>query len=182
MVLARIELVKPENMTPEEMLIYQRFPSNLVRGLLKTKNCAAAYAALGTSLRNLNLTPKDTEFVIIRVAYLSDSQYELMQHRDLALQQGWSEEDIAAIAANNLGYFERRMRTILNYVNECVERVKVSTAAFTAAREYLSENEIAELTLLIGYYMLTARFLESLEIDLDEKPTSWDHVQMENGK
>ncbi|HWR38313.1 MAG TPA: carboxymuconolactone decarboxylase family protein [Patescibacteria group bacterium] len=176
--MARIELVKPENMTPAEKVIYQRFPSNIVRGLLKTKNCAPAYAALGSSLRNLFLTPKDTEFVIIRVAYMSNSQYELMQHRHLALRQGWREEDIAAIAENNLEYFERRMQTILNYVNECVERVKVSRTVFAAAREYLSESEIAELTLLIGHYMLTARFLESLEIDLDEKPTSWDNVQL----
>jgi len=29
---------------------------------------------------------------------------------------------------------------------------------------------------LIGHYMMTARFLETLEIDLDEQATSWDKL------
>jgi len=52
----------------------------------------------------------------------------------------------------------------------------VSTDTFEETKKYLSESEIAELTLLIGHYMMTARFLETLEIDLDDAPTSWDNV------
>ena len=29
---------------------------------------------------------------------------------------------------------------------------------------------------MIGHYMMTARFLETLEVDLDECATSWDAV------
>ena len=68
------------------------------------------------------------------------------------------------------------MSTILKFVNECVENIKVSTDTFDEIKKYLSESEIAELTLLIGHYMMTARFLETLEIDLDSAPTSWDNV------
>jgi hypothetical protein len=35
------------------------------------------------------------------------------------------------------------------------------------------EQEVAETTLLIGHYMMTARFLETLEIDMDREPTPW---------
>ena len=174
--MARIELIKEENMTPEQKAQYERFPSNLSRGLLIAKNLYEGYAALGAALRYTDLSAKDREFVIVRVGYMSKSEYELMQHKNLALGQGWTTDDIAAIAQNNLEHFDKRMSTILKFVNECVENIKVSTDTFKAAREYLSEGEIAELTLLIGHYMMTARFLETLEIDLDDAPTSWGNV------
>ena len=174
--MARIKLVNREEMTPEQQVEYDRFPANLARGLLKTKNLHAGYGALGVALRDTYLSAKDREFTIVRVAYMSDSDYELMQHKGLAIQQGWSEADIAAIAQNNLPYFNPRMTTILQFINECVEHVKVSMKTFQSTKKYLSEGEIAELILLIGHYMMTARFLETLEIDLDEQATSWDKL------
>ena len=174
--MSRIELINKENMTPEQKVQYEIFPSNLSRGLLTTKNLYEGYAALGAALRYTDLSAKDREFVIVRVGYISKSEYELMQHKDLALDQGWTTDDIDAIAQNNLQHFDERMSTILKFVNECVENIKVSTDTFEETKKYLSESEIAELTLLIGHYMMTARFLETLEIDLDGAPTSWDNV------
>lgn len=174
--MSRIELIKEEKMTPKQKAQYERFPSNLSRGLLTTKNLYEGYAGLGAALRYTDLSAKDREFVIVRVGYMSKSEYELMQHKNLALEQGWTENDIESIANNNLKYFDERTSTILKFVNECVEDIKVSADTFQATRKYLSESEVAELTLLIGHYMMTARFLETLEIDLDEAPTSWDNV------
>lgn len=176
--MTRIKLVKLEDMTSEQKAQYERFPSNLFRGLLKTKNSTHGYAELGAALRDTYLSAKDREFVILRVAYMSKSEYELMQHRHLAMQQGWSAEDIDAIDQNNYQYFDQRMTMILKFIDECVSQVKVSQDTFEATKKYLSEGELAELTLLIGHYMMTARFLETLEIDLDKTPTSWKNVYL----
>jgi hypothetical protein len=54
--------------------------------------------------------------------------------------------------------------------------VKVSDGTFSELRAYFSETQTAELTLLIGHYMMTARFLETLDVDLDEQATSWANV------
>lgn len=176
--MARINLINLEDMTSEQKAEYDRFPSNLFRGLLKTKKSTHGYAELGASLRDTYLSAKDREFAILRVAYMSNSDYELMQHRHLAIQQGWSAEDIDAIARNNYQYFDQRMAMILNFIDECVSKVKVSKDTFEATKKYLSEGELAELTLLIGHYMMTGRFLETLEIDLDKTPTSWENVYL----
>lgn len=174
--MSRIELIDDNNMTLEQKAQYDKFPSNLVRGLLKTKSLTEGYGALGAALRYTDLSAKDREFVILRVGFISKCEYELMQHKDLAIQQGWTKEDIDAIAQNNIHYFDERMSIILKFVNECVENIKVSTEIFEATKKYLSEAEIAELILLIGHYMMTARFLETLEIDLDDVPTSWENI------
>lgn len=174
--MARIKLLTREEMNEEQKELYDRFPSNLVKGLLLTGNVSKGYEALGAALRYTKLSARIREFAIIRIAYLSCCEYVLMQHRNLALEQGLSLEDMEAIANNHGKYFDDKMSVILQFVNECVEQVKVSAATYKETQKYLGDEEIAELTILIGHYMMTARFLETLEIDLDDKPTSWDKV------
>lgn len=178
--MARINLLKVEEMDLKQKEEYNKFPSNLTRGLMVTKNLSKGYGSLGTVLRFTDLSAKDREFVIVRVGFLSNSEYELMQHKGLAMSKGWTEEDIKAISDNDINYFDDRMSVILQFVNECVEKVKVSDEVFAKIKNYLTDSEIAELTLLIGHYMMTARFLETLEIDLDSAPTSWDKVKLED--
>lgn len=57
----------------------------------------------------------------------------------------------------------------------------ISITEIDRIRPYYDETQIAELTLLIGHYMMTARFLETLEVDLDESATSWDAVLKKQG-
>ena len=115
--------------------------------------------------------------VILRVGALSDSAYERMQHLPLALKAGWSEAEIEEIEKGTLS--SDREKAILDFVDECVGNVKASSGTFRRVRQYCDETQIAELTLMIGHYMMTARFLETLEIDLDESATSWDAVSIE---
>jgi len=37
----------------------------------------------------------------------------------------------------------------------------------------LGEQGLAIVTLLVGHYMMTARFLETLDIEIDAAPTRW---------
>ena len=64
----------------------------------------------------------------------------------------------------------------MHFVDECVKRVKVSAETFNAVKHYYDEVQLAELSLIIGHYMMTARFLETLEIELDEQATSWENM------
>jgi alkylhydroperoxidase family enzyme len=128
---------------------------------------------LGASFLNAELAPKDRELVILRVGALSASEYERMQHLPIARRVGWSEEDICAIEKGDQAALGVRPAALLRFVDECVYRVKVSSTTFADVKQFMSEQEVAEITLLIGHYMMTARFLETLEIDLDKEPTPW---------
>jgi len=57
--MSRIELINEKNMTPEQKAQYDKFPSNLVRGLLKTRNLTEGYGALGAALRYTELSAKE---------------------------------------------------------------------------------------------------------------------------
>lgn len=175
--MSRIKLPDVESMNEGQEEQYLRFPSNLIRGMLVTTCSTKPYISLGSSFPAGKLPDKDREMVILRVGALSSSAYERMQHFPLALKAGWNEDDIVKIEKGELA--SEREKAILDFVDECVRDVKVSSGTFNRVRQYYDDTQMAELTLMIGHYMMTARFLETLEIDLDGEATSWEAVSPE---
>jgi alkylhydroperoxidase family enzyme len=168
--MTRIDLPSPDRMSGPDRRQYNRFPSNLVRALLKTRGCTAGFLDLGFALIDANVDTKRRELVILRIAALSDSAYERMQHLPPARKAGWSDADISAIETGQSDHLDPADGALLRFVDECVRDVRVSNLTFAEIRKFLSDQEIAEATLLIGYYMMTARFLETLKVDLDDAP------------
>ena len=102
--MARIPLVAVETMTPEQRAQYDRFPSNLTRALLVVEpRLARALPELANALRASGFDRKWREGVILRVAALSGSAYERMEHLEQAQKVGWRTAEIAAIEAGDAG-------------------------------------------------------------------------------
>ena len=172
--MSRVPLVRPEDMTPEQRGQYDRFPSNLTRGLLLAEQrLAGALPATANALRTSGLDPKLREGVILRVAALSDSPFERMQLGE-ARKTGWTEAEIAAIEAGDRSGALGAFTPILAFVDECVADVRVSDATFAAVAAMLSSREIATVLILVGHYMTVARFIANLGIELDPAPSAWD--------
>ena len=173
--MSRVPLVRVEDMTPEQRAQYDRFPSNLTRGLLLTdQRLAGALPATANALRVSGLDPKLREGVILRVAALSDSPFERMQHLGEARKTGWTGEEIAAIEAGDRSGRLGTFTPILTFVDECLSNIRVSDATFAAVASALSPRDIATLLILIGHYMTVARFIANLGIELDPAPSAWD--------
>jgi alkylhydroperoxidase family enzyme len=163
MALSRVELAEPAQMTPRQRQVYELFPSNLVRGMLRTEpEIVEGYLRLGGSFTRSALDPALRELVILRVAALSGSAYERFQHLDRATAAGLSDAEIAVVEASDPAPLDQAKQVLLRYVDECVAEVKVSSPVFSA-RAALGDENLATVTLLIGHYMMTARFLETFE-------------------
>ena len=172
--MSRIRLVEIEDMNPRQRAQYDRFPSNLSRGLLLAdQRLAEALPNLANALRASGLDAKLREAAILRVAAMSGSAYERMQHLGQAEKAGWSSADIAAIEAGELEVLPHDATAVLRFVAECVAAPRVSDPAFAAVRALLSDRDIAALILLVGHYMMVARFTATLDIALDDKPDGW---------
>ncbi len=133
--MSRIALVRVEEMTPEQREQYDRFPSNLTRGLLLTeRRLAKALPEVANALRTSGLDPRLREAAILRVAMRCGSAYERMQHLDQARMVGWTETEIAAIEAGELSGKPRDLAALLAFVDGCVAAPRVSDAVFASAR------------------------------------------------
>jgi alkylhydroperoxidase family enzyme len=173
--MSRVPLVSIEDMTPEQRAQYDRFPSNLTCGLLLAEQrLAGALPATANALRTSGLDPKLREGIILRVAALSDSPFERMQHLGEARTVGWTDADIASIEVGERSGGLGAFTPILSFVDECVAGVRVSDAVFAEVAAALSPREIATALILIGHYMTVARFIANLGIELDPAPSAWD--------
>jgi alkylhydroperoxidase family enzyme len=170
----RIDTPEVKALSDEQKQQYDRFPANLTLALLRTTGFASGYLSLGASFTRGAISDKDRELAILRVGALSQSPYERMQHLPLARRAGWSDAEIERIEAGRGP--DAGSQLILQFVDECVKNVKVSPQTFSAVSAFYTETQMAELTLLVGHYMMTARFLETLGVPLDEEATPWTNM------
>jgi alkylhydroperoxidase family enzyme len=172
--MARLPLVREQDMTPAQRAQFERFPSNLTRGvLLAAPRLAQALPEMANALRAAGLDPKLREGVILRVAHLCGSAYERMQHLDQVRKAGWSDAEIAAIESRGAAAFTGTTAAVLRFVDECVRDVRVGDDTFAEVSARLPPRDIATLLFLIGHYMAVARFVATLDIELDDRPDEW---------
>ena len=173
--MTRIPLIEVTDMTAAQREQYDRFPSNLTRTLLLMgPRLSRALPETANALRASELDPALREAVILRVAALSDSAYERMQHLDQAGKTGWSGEQIAAITAGDRAKSPTASRQCSPSSMRSWPPPRYRTPP-SPARAALSDRDLVTVISLIGHYMTVARLTGTLEVDLDAQPDSWTH-------
>ena len=172
--MARIPLTQVENMTPRQRAQYDRFPSNLSRALLLADDrLAGALPNLANAFRMSGLHPALREAVILRVAALTGSAYERMQHLGQAEKAGLDPATIAAIEAGDTAALSPSMAATLGFAAACVAAPRVPDDVFAAAQAVLEPRNLVTVILLVGHYMMVGRLLATLDVELDPAPDSW---------
>ncbi|OPX86329.1 MAG: Carboxymuconolactone decarboxylase family protein [Pelotomaculum sp. PtaB.Bin104] len=143
---------------------------NINKMMAHAESCVRHYMRLGSSLLSqLKLDAVLRELSILRVATLCNSNYEWYQHEKIARAAGAPEEKIAgAKIGPEADCFNELERLVLKYTDEVTRRVKSTNKTFNALAGYLDHRELAELTLVIGFYNMVARFLENTEVQIEE--------------
>lgn len=168
--MARIDYFDPANATGRAKAAYEKLPDmNIFRMLGHVGDLIDGYYRFGNQiLAYTGLNPVLREIAILRVGHLSGSAYELQQHERLSRKIGMSDDLLAACKAGvdhpGLDDLQRRL---IAFVDDVVANVRASDATFDALRQDLSDRELQELVLTIGYYMTVCRFLETFDVDLE---------------
>jgi alkylhydroperoxidase family enzyme len=65
--------------------------------------------------------------------------------------------------------FDEMQRAVLEYTETMTREIRVPDNVFEKVRKCFDDQEIVELTVTIAAYNLVSRFLEALQIDLEEE-------------
>jgi alkylhydroperoxidase family enzyme len=78
-----------------------------------------------------------------------------------------TQEQITSVAdwRKRSDIFEARDRAVLEFVEESAKTFRVSEMTFFTIRQYLSESEMVDLALVVGWYLLCASVLVPFEIE-----------------
>jgi alkylhydroperoxidase family enzyme len=117
------------------------------------------------------LPRRDTELVILRVAWQCRSPYEWQQHVPIALRVGLTPDEVAGVADRSpAGAFTERQRALLAASDELLARRALSDATWSAVQARLRDREAIELCMLIGHYQGLASTIGALGIQLEQGP------------
>lgn len=158
----------------EKQAVYELFPINLTRMMLHTDGLTLPYWKYALSFRHATISAQVREQVIVRVAALAECDYQLVQHKSEALRTGTSPELLADLIDRRHRQFDDPAVTALvGYVDSLVTHTGAEPDTLEALRKHFHDNEVAEITLLAGTYVLCAVFVNSLQVPPDEGPVDW---------
>jgi len=113
------------------------------------------------------LDPKLREAVVLRVAWLSDSDYELRHHIPLGRAAGLTEAELAALAAGDYATLDPLLAAAACFTDEVVTRISPTDATLARLRALASDQVLVNIVLTIGCYMSIARLVAVTGIEPD---------------
>jgi alkylhydroperoxidase family enzyme len=114
----------------------------------------------------------DTELVILRVAHLRDSEYELQHHRWMGRRRGLDDQTQELIfawpntSANADGLTDRQ-QTLLRATDEFILNRTIGDEVYQQLSHHLDRRQLIEFCLLAGQYDGLAATMSALQIPLD---------------
>jgi alkylhydroperoxidase family enzyme len=170
--MARLPLIDPDTTSGDMRAAFDRMPVklNVFRMLAHAETSFIPAMRLANAiLHKQKLSHVNRELLILQVAQRERAAYEWRQHVPIALGLGVTQRQIDCIEQGRYDddAFDDAERALLAFGTEVIEDVRVSEASFAGLRGHVSEQEIVEAILAIGFYMMIARLTEATETDLD---------------
>jgi alkylhydroperoxidase family enzyme len=122
------------------------------------------------------LDPRLRELMIMRIGWMTRSDYEWSQHWRIALRLGLSEQDLLGVREwQRHDSFGPAERSVLALVDEVVRDGKVTDLTWAACREHVADDPrvLLELLTVVGLWQMVAAHLRSLGVPLDDGLASW---------
>jgi alkylhydroperoxidase family enzyme len=115
------------------------------------------------------LTRQQTETVIIRVAWLCQSEYEWTQHKAIGRHNGLTKEQVEAVGPDPTSdLFDDEIKALLAAVPDLLEDHVLSDESYDKLRAFLSPALILEFIMLVGTYSALAGALNSFGVPLED--------------
>ena len=139
---------------------------HLYQMLLHSPPLAEGWLGFLTQVRQrLALDGGLRELVIMQVAHLNGAPYEAEQHAPIALREGITPVQLAALPDWQAEpTFNPAQRAALQLADSMTRAVQVPVHQIDAIRTHLDDRQTVELVGTIAAYNMVSRFLEALQI------------------
>lgn len=143
--------------------------ANIFRVLSHQPEVLRGFMSLGGRLLQRGLLdPRVRELVICAVAVNLGCDYEWSHHVRAARDEGVTDDELRAVRGRKVETLGEAERTAIRYAL-AVESKAVTDADVDELRRLgLSDPQIVELTILAGFYGMTARLLISMDVAIDQ--------------
>src|SRR6516162_2053475 len=142
--------------------------ANIFRMMAHSPSYLEQYCRLGGAIRHRGeLDPVIRELAIPRTGILCEAPYEIVAHKRIGRNVGVSDEQNEALENwEQASCFDDVQRAALAFTDEIVRLRRPTDATFNAISSKLTPGALVELQLAVGFYIMTSKFLETFDIDM----------------
>jgi AhpD family alkylhydroperoxidase len=175
--MARVAYLSRQDATPDTEAVWARVETerklptaNIFRALANAPTLLDSSLTYANALRNkTELDPKLRELAILTVGHATHSEYEIAHHQAHAATAGVTPEQLANIPSfETSSAFDARDRAVMRLARDSTLNVHVPDQLWADARAHLSDRQLVELTLNIGFYNSGVRIMAMLDIELED--------------
>ena len=167
--MARIDYSDPaEHNDRTRELLGKNRNANIFRMMAHSPSHLEQYCRLGGAIRHKGvLDPVVRELAITRTGMLCEAPYEVIAHKRIGKNVGVTDEQNAALENwQSATCFDEVQRAALAFTDEVVRLRRPTDATFKAIAAKMTPAALIELQLAIGFYIMTSKFLETFDIDM----------------
>ena len=143
-------------------------PLNIFTTLGRDPNLFRRWIGFGNALLNGRIPDRSRELVILRVAHLTESEYEWAQHVPTATAAGVTAEEIEALGrALDRHPWPDEDKALLKVADELDFLGFLEDETWNEAHAVLGDAGVIELLMLVGQYQMVAMLLRTLRVRLE---------------
>ncbi len=174
--MARLPYIDREDLPEDKRYLFDNLSrdggrvGNLFRVLGHSPQLLHQFMRLGSDLRSrTKLDPRLRELAILTVGRLAQAPYEYVHHIAIARRVGVTDEQIEGLPVwERHPAFSEQERAVIRYAETVTREIRVSDEVFDAVHGFLDDEQMVELTLNVAFYNLVVRFLEPMQVELEE--------------
>jgi len=141
---------------------------NVFRTMARLGTIFPAHAIfLSRVLKGGRIPGREKELVVLRVGWRLGCIYEYGHHYAEAKHLGLSAAEIQWATAERSPAEDTRLGAFLSFADELVSRHIVSNETWARARRFASDDELLELCLFVGHYVMMGMTLNTAGIQLE---------------
>lgn len=140
----------------------QRTDFNVFLTMARLGRLFPAHAVfLSQLLGRTRLPAAEKETIVLRAAWRLGCAYEYSHHHAMARESGVSPAQIDAATADDPSGVSERSTALLRATDELVRTNKLSEPKLQALRRYCNDDEILELCMFVGHYVMIAMIINT---------------------
>jgi uncharacterized peroxidase-related enzyme len=142
---------------------------NIFRVMAHAPEAARGFSSCGSRLLGeTKLDDKLRELVIDAISVKLDCPYEWSHHGKWALDVGATPDELEALKSGNYDALGPRERAVVTYAIRVEDNAVTEDDIQRLKDNGFDDQEIVEMTLVAGFYGMTARFLNAMDVEYDE--------------
>lgn len=156
-----VPLLADKDISPELMNLLSQYPRiNIYTLLAYSPTVCKPWIDLINGIYSSGFSPRLREIALVRIGTVMPSQYELHQHRFIALKNGVTEHEIEVITnKQEVTSLDETANLICRVVDELHQTSHVSNQTFTLLTDRFTYQEIVSLAVLVSMYFAVGYFV-----------------------